>query len=114
MNPATPVPVAGVLLLTLRFTPVREDSRAGVFFWRKEMTIDSTLMATVVFLLSSGMVAIAQQTPEKFAAATVTRTGHLTFDAPVEKVFPLFTPLGERNWAPGWNPEILYPADGTP
>ena len=44
-----------------------------------------------------------------FVAEAVTRTGHLTFNAPPTKVFPLFTPEGERHWAAGWNPEILYP-----
>lgn len=55
----------------------------------------------------------AQDQPDS-AAARVVRTGHLTFDAAVEKVFPLFTPLGEKHWARGWNPKIFYPADGHP
>lgn len=28
-------------------------------------------------------------------------------DGPVAQVFPLFTALGERAWAPGWEPELL-------
>jgi len=36
---------------------------------------------------------------------TQIRTFHL--DAPVPRVFPLFTALGERAWAPGWEPQIL-------
>jgi hypothetical protein len=28
-------------------------------------------------------------------------------DAPLERVFPLFTAAGERDWAPGWDPVIL-------
>ncbi|MFZ0499004.1 MAG: SRPBCC family protein [Steroidobacteraceae bacterium] len=27
--------------------------------------------------------------------------------APVARVFPLFTALGERAWVPGWEPELL-------
>ena len=46
-----------------------------------------------------------------FRAAAVTRTGHLDFDGDIERVFPLFTPLGERVWAKGWNPEVLFPLD---
>jgi len=34
-----------------------------------------------------------------------TRTFHL--DAPCVRAFPMFTPLGERAWAPGWEPELL-------
>jgi hypothetical protein len=32
-----------------------------------------------------------------------------SFELPLScaAAFPLFTPLGERRWAPGWNPDIL-------
>ncbi len=33
------------------------------------------------------------------------RSFHL--DAPLARVFPLFTALGEKAWAPGWEPELL-------
>lgn len=33
------------------------------------------------------------------------RSFHL--DAPLARVFPLFTALGEKSWAPGWDPQIL-------
>lgn len=26
-----------------------------------------------------------------------------------DEAFPLFSPLGERAWVSGWNPELLYP-----
>jgi hypothetical protein len=28
-------------------------------------------------------------------------------------VFPLFSPLGEKLWAHGWDPEMLYPSSGA-
>jgi hypothetical protein len=37
--------------------------------------------------------------------ATQVRTFHL--NAPLARVFPLFTAQGERAWAPGWEPRIL-------
>lgn len=37
--------------------------------------------------------------------ATQLRTFRL--EAPVARVFPLFTALGERAWAQGWEPELL-------
>lgn len=37
--------------------------------------------------------------------STQVRSFHL--DAPVARVFPLFTALGEKGWAPGWEPELL-------
>lgn len=36
---------------------------------------------------------------------TQVRSFHL--DAPVARVFPLFTALGEKAWAQGWEPELL-------
>jgi hypothetical protein len=38
-------------------------------------------------------------------AATQVRTFRV--EAPVARVFPLFTALGERAWAQGWEPELL-------
>jgi len=38
-------------------------------------------------------------------AATQVQMFHL--EAPVQRVFPLFTAEGERAWAPGWEPRIL-------
>ena len=39
-----------------------------------------------------------------------------TFHLPVavEQAFPLFTPLGEKHWAEGWNPQFCYPTTGLP
>lgn len=37
--------------------------------------------------------------------STQVRSFHL--DAPPARVFPLFTALGEKAWAPGWEPQIL-------
>lgn len=36
-----------------------------------------------------------------------TRLGSFHLDAPIARVFPLFTALGERAWARGWEPELL-------
>lgn len=41
--------------------------------------------------------------------ATQVRTFHL--EAPLARVFPLFTAKGEREWAPGWEPRILSGAE---
>lgn len=32
-------------------------------------------------------------------------------DAPIARVFPLFTALGEKAWAQGWDPELLSGRD---
>jgi hypothetical protein len=40
------------------------------------------------------------------------RSEIIALNAAADEVFPLFTPVGERLWVPGWNPEYVYPADG--
>ncbi|MBZ5629663.1 MAG: SRPBCC family protein [Acidobacteriia bacterium] len=66
------------------------------------------LLAGLVLL---GTVLARPQGNGDFQASAVTRTGHLQFDAAIATVFPLFTPQGERQWAKGWDPEVLYPRD---
>ena len=48
-----------------------------------------------------------------FVAAHATRSATIHLHAPPDRVFPLFTPEGERLWVPGWNPRYLWPAAGT-
>lgn len=38
----------------------------------------------------------------------VRRTGRIRLHGPIEKVFPLFGPVDETKWAPGWEPSIKY------
>lgn len=49
-----------------------------------------------------------------FLAKQIARVGTLHLAAAPERVFPLFTPLGESLWSPGWAPEMLSPASGEP
>jgi len=44
-----------------------------------------------------------------FTPRTLTLNGRVVSPAPVDEVFPLFSPEGERLWVPGWDPELLYP-----
>jgi hypothetical protein len=39
--------------------------------------------------------------------AVASQIGHFHLEAPLDRVFPLFTAEGERRWAEGWNPEQL-------
>jgi hypothetical protein len=41
------------------------------------------------------------------------RTAELRFAHPVEAVFEMFTPEGERAWAEGWDPRPIHPASET-
>ena len=47
-----------------------------------------------------------------FVPAHQTRSATIRLDAPPERAFGMFTPLGERAWAQGWEPEFLHPTDG--
>ncbi len=44
-----------------------------------------------------------------FIAASVEFTGELAVALPVDRAFELFSPLGEKRWVPGWDPELLHP-----
>ena len=43
-----------------------------------------------------------------FEAARITRTSRITLNGPLSEVFPLFGPIKESEWAPGWAPRIIY------
>ncbi len=48
-----------------------------------------------------------------FTASHVSRSHTIHLDAPPRQVFPLFEPIGEKAWAEGWEPTLLFPADGA-
>jgi hypothetical protein len=39
-------------------------------------------------------------------------THTIAFDAEADRVFPMFTPLGELAWIPGWKPDFVSPENG--
>lgn len=45
----------------------------------------------------------------KFASRSKIFTGQITVAGSVNDVFELFSPLGEKQWVPGWYPELLHP-----
>lgn len=48
-----------------------------------------------------------------FIAQHIQRSHSIRVAAAIDVVFPLFEPLGERAWVPGWSPNMLYPPSGT-
>lgn len=48
-----------------------------------------------------------------FIAQHITRSHTIHLPTTPRNVFPLFSPLGEKHWAHGWNPEMLYPSSGV-
>ncbi len=45
---------------------------------------------------------------EKFESKRISKTAEILVNAGIEKSFPLFTPIGEKVWADGWDPEIIW------
>ncbi|MCI0354546.1 MAG: hypothetical protein L0099_05840 [Acidobacteria bacterium] len=70
-------------------------------------------VACIVAAIGLGAMILAQQ-PTAFRPRTVSRVATLNLDASMEKVFPLFDPVHEAEWAEGWEIEVLYPQDAPP
>lgn len=77
-------------------------------------SICSTTAVALTTLCAFALSGRAHAQSSDFHAQRVVRTARLSFKASPDKVFPLFTPLGEKHWAKGWDPKILFPADGHP
>lgn len=85
--------------------------RAGDFFLEAKMDWATLLICAVAFLpLLTQMQQPSAQTG--FHAKQATRTGAIRLDGAVAKVFPLFTPIEEKKWAPGWDPKPVWPESG--
>jgi hypothetical protein len=54
------------------------------------------------------MTSYAQKSETEFKAERISRSSTLSIHAPIEKVFPLFGPLLEMEWAAGWEPRVIY------
>jgi hypothetical protein len=43
-----------------------------------------------------------------FAPVRISKSATILLNETVERIFPLFGPFREREWAEGWDPELLY------
>jgi len=64
-------------------------------------------------LVGSAALAAFQPRSEEVPLLHAERSFTVHLDAAPGQVFPLFGPIGEREWAPGWDPRIIFPADGS-
>jgi hypothetical protein len=46
-----------------------------------------------------------------FKGQRLHRSASILIEAPVDKAFPLFGPVREKEWATGWEPEIIFTND---
>lgn len=44
-----------------------------------------------------------------FQARSIQLRGGFEVQGPADAVFPLFSPVGEKSWVPGWSPELIHP-----
>ena len=49
---------------------------------------------------------------QKFVAEHYRQSASIELNGDIDRVFPLFTMSGEKNWAAGWNPVPIYPNSG--
>ena len=69
---------------------------------------------------SLGLLGLACATSKEpsgssFVSKRAVRTGTVRVLAAPGDALPLFTPLGEKAWSPGWDPRLVYPGgDGAP
>lgn len=47
----------------------------------------------------------------EFNSKSIRLVGNISLNGPIEDVFPLFSPQGEKLWVPDWNPLLLHPPD---
>ncbi len=64
-------------------------------------------------LLVAALAHSPTPTPPVPARAHIRRSGTLRVPVELARALELFTPVGEKLWAPGWEPHFHYPADGT-
>lgn len=74
------------------------------------MSVMTTNWSPISATLSHWM---EQSMDPTFVAKRVVRTRIQTYPAPPAVVFPLHGFRDEKAWAVGWEPEMIYPADGA-
>jgi len=65
-------------------------------------------MTRFTFLIILMISACVSKNHTGFKSERISRSASFTIDGPIEKVFPLFGPIREMEWAEGWNLEIIF------
>jgi len=64
-----------------------------------------------LLLFGSAALIASQLRSEEGSLLHAERTFAVHLDAAPSQVFPLFGPIGEREWSSGWDPRMIFPAD---
>lgn len=54
------------------------------------------------------MIAMNTYAQNSFKAERIQRSASFTVNTTIEKAFPFFGPVREKEWAAGWEPQIVY------
>jgi hypothetical protein len=96
-------------------SPLSYRQRRRAFLWEEivdlmlELLIPAVVLTGVGFTHQAGSPAQPGHGP--FRARAVSHTATIRLKGPVDKVFPLFGPLREAEWAAGWSPQLVHPTD---
>jgi hypothetical protein len=58
------------------------------------------------------MTGTSETQPLKFVAERIKRSASFVINGTIDKVFPLFGPVREEEWAEGWKPGVIYSENG--
>jgi hypothetical protein len=70
----------------------------------------------VVKILQMALVFVGaevQASAQDVKAEQYVQSATIELKGNIDRVFPLFTPLGEKKWAEGWDPNPIFPSSGV-
>jgi hypothetical protein len=70
------------------------------------------LIVNTLSIILGLVVADVQGKAQNFKAEQYVQSASIDLNGNIDRVFPLFTPLGEKNWAEGWDPHLIFPSSG--
>lgn len=84
-----------------------QEFAPGRNFVRGDFNSVNRQMKTKLILISM-TIATTSFAQTSFNAERVEKTASFEVNASIEKAFPLFGPIREKEWAAGWEPQIIF------
>jgi hypothetical protein len=70
------------------------------------------LIVNILTIILVLLVTEIQGKAQDFKAEQCVQSASIELNGNIDRVFPLFTALGEKNWAEDWNPDLVFPSSG--
>lgn len=61
-----------------------------------------------IILTITMILTVSKSSAQIFESERISHEATIQLSGVIEEVFPLFGPIKEMDWAPGWSPEILF------